>query len=173
MNKKAAFWVIAVPLIAMIGAPCLLTAVFGPTDNGLVCTRDSVRSECEIRQTRFFGLIGNSSVSVPESSIRGAKAKCGSRPVGGHASPSCSVYLTIEGAQEYPVLSYVVNTQADSAAEKLNVYFRDASARSIEIDEDAGTPVLVFGVGPIVLVTLVFVFIRNWKSRRVQTATVS
>jgi hypothetical protein len=160
-NKKAAFWVIAVPLIAMLASAFLLIAVFGPSDNGLSCTRDSVKSECEIRQTRFFGLIGNSSFSVPESNIHGAEAVCASAKVGGRASPSCNVYLNLDSGKEYPVLSYPLSSQANSAAGELNAYFRNDSARRIEIKENVFAPVLMFGGAPLLLIALLFVYLRT------------
>jgi hypothetical protein len=166
VNKKIAIWVISLPLLAMIGSAFLLTAIFGPSDNGLSCTRNGAESACEIRQTRFFGLIGNSSFSIPESRIRGAKSVCSSGKIGGHSSPSCSVYLTLEDGEQYPVLSYSLISQADSAAAKLNLYLRDGSARSIEINEDVRTPVLMFGIAPVALVMLLFACLRSWRFRR-------
>jgi hypothetical protein len=164
-NKKAAFWVIVMPVVAMIGSAFLLTAIFGPSDDGLNCMRGSAGSECAIRQTRFFGLIGNSSFSVPESSIHGAEAVCASAKVGGHASPSCAVYLMLDGEKEYPVLSYPLSSQANSAAGKLNAYFRNDSARRIEIKENVFTSVLMFGVAPLLLIALLFVCLRTRTAR--------
>ncbi len=161
MNKKTLIWVIAVPLAAMVAGVLLLTAVFGPTDNGLRCARTPDHSECQVLQSRFFGAFSNSSFTIPESAIRAAKGFCPSTKVGGRGGPSCIVSLTLDSGEDYPVLSYVFRSQADASARELNDYFENRSEASIEIKENALTPVLVSG-GPILFVA-VFLGLRKWR----------
>ena len=155
MNTKTGLIVIGIPLVAMIASAFLLTAVFGPSDNGLRCSRTSERAECEVLQTRFFGLIGNSSFAIAESEIRDVKAFC--PKVGGRGGASCNVYLVLNSGQEYPVLSYALSVQAAASAKKLDDYFQDRSARCIEMREDLMTPVLLSGGVPVLFVALIFV----------------
>lgn len=165
MDKNEKFLIIvavaAVPFI--VGLSFLLTAIFGPSDNGLFCKRSNGCAQCEIRQTRFYGLAGNTSFSIPESSIRGAKGICGTAPFG-HAGPSCGVYLILDSGELYLVAGYTIRTEADAAAKKLNAYFADNSAQQVELKMDALTPVLLYGVAPIVFVAAI-VGLRWWKFR--------
>jgi hypothetical protein len=156
MTKKAVIWIIAIPLLAVVAAAFLLTAIFGPTDDGLRCARTPHKAECEIRQTRFFGLSGNSSFAIPESSIRSAQAFCSTTKVGGRGAPSCNVYLSLDSGQDYPVLSYQIRSQAEASAKRLNDYLGEKSSQSIEIKEDVLTPLLLSGVVPILFVAIVW-----------------
>jgi hypothetical protein len=162
MNKKAAIWIVAIPLAAMVAAAFLLAAVFGPTDNGLRCMRTPHKAECEIRQTHFFGLAGNSSFTILESSIRSAQAFCSTTKVGGRGAPSCNVYLSLHSGQDYPVLSYQIRSQAEASAKRLNDYLGDKSSQSFEIKEDVLTPLLLSCVVPILFVAIVW-GVGKWR----------
>jgi hypothetical protein len=155
MNRKTIALLIGIPLVAMVGSAFLLSAIFGPTDNGLRCSRMAERAACDVLQARFFGLAGNSRFGISESTIRGAKALCATGKVGGRGSASCNVYLELESGQNYPVMSYALHQQADASAKRLNEYFEDKSASSIEIKEDLMTPILLSGVAPVAVVVLV------------------
>ncbi|MGH9513910.1 MAG: hypothetical protein ACRD2U_17420 [Terriglobales bacterium] len=164
MIKKQFIWVVGISLMAMLMSAALLGAVFGPTDDGLRCTRTQNDAECEIRQTRFFGLLANSSFAIPESEIRGAKSFCPAAKVGGRGGASCNVYLVLNSGKNYPVLSYAIYSQADSSARRLNDYFQNRTAQSVEIGEDLLTPILLFGIAPLLFVLLV-VALRTLKLR--------
>jgi len=144
------------PLLA--GAVLLLTWLGGPSEDGVRCNRSPTEAQCTVRRTRFLGLIGNTSFSVPESAIRGAKSACGTSHVGGRGGPSCYVYLIVDSGQFPDVLvsSYVFAGEANTAAGQLNKYLNDKSAKLIEIDESTLVPALLFGAVPILLVLLVY-----------------
>jgi hypothetical protein len=162
--NKPVLLIIPISLVAMVACAFLLTAVFGPSDNGLRCSRSSGIAGCQVFQTRFFGLFGNSSFTIPESSIRGAKGICATSKVGGRGGPSCNVYLTLDSGQDYPVLSYPFESPAEASAKKLNAYFADKSAPSIAIGEDRTTPWLVSGGVPLLFVTVIL-GLRWWRLR--------
>lgn len=173
MSKNRQFLLfVAVAVIPIsVGSAFLLTGVFEPSDNGLRCARSFGESVCEVRQTRFFGLAGNTSFTLPESSISGAESICAAGQVG-RASPDCLVYLNLTAGPypRYPVLSYSWFEPARAAAVRLNDYFRDKSVPSIEIKEDVLTPVLLFGVAPVLLVSLIL-GLRWWlRARRTPQA---
>jgi hypothetical protein len=150
----------------LVAVAFLLTAIFGPSDNGLRCERLQDHSECQIRQTRFFGLYGNSAFAIQQSTIRGATSVCSTAHMGGRAGPSCIVYLILDSGpyRKYPVLSYALAGQADASAKKLNDYFNDKSAASVEVKEDILTPVLIFGLPPVMSVVLL-VGLHWWRVR--------
>jgi len=170
MDKNKRFLImIAVAVVPfVVGLTFLLTAIFGPSDNGVLCKRSEGSAECEVRQTRFYGLVGNTSFSIPESAIRGAKGGCGTSTFG-HAAPSCDVYLILDSGEEYLVAGYTFGGQANAAAHKLNHYFADKSARQLELKEDLLTPVLLYGVAPTVFVTAIM-GLRWWKFRSKTTS---
>src|SRR5665213_3378891 len=148
------------PLLA--GAVLLLTWLGGPSDDGVRCVRSPTEAQCTVRRTRFLGLFGNTSYSIPESAIRGVKSTCGASHVGGRSGPSCNVYLIVDYGQFPDILiaSYVFAGEANTAAGQLNHYLNDKSAKLIEIDESTLEPVLFFGAVPILLVVLVYVALR-------------
>ena len=169
-SNKALLAVLAIALLAGVASAYLLTAVFGPTDDGVRCARSPEGAQCQVLQTRFFGLIGNSSFALPESTIRGARAVCAPSRGVGRAAPSCTVNLVLDaGPQpvypEYPVLSYSVLGQAEASATKLNDYFADKSAPSIEIRDEILTPLLLYGAAPILLLGIVVGGLRWWRLR--------
>jgi hypothetical protein len=162
-NKKFLIIMAVAAFPFVVGLTLLLTAIFGPSDNGLLCKRSGGQAECEVRQTRFYGVLGNASFAIPEYRIRGAKGICGTSTVG-HAGPSCNVYLILDSGEEYPVASYAFSGQADEAAKKLNGYFTDRSASQVELKEDLKTPALLYGVAPLVFVAAIL-SLRWWKFR--------
>lgn len=153
-DRKQVALVVGVFLMGMTLAIFLFTGVFGPTNNGLDCERSLERTSCRVFQTRFMGLIGDSSFSITESAIAGAKASC--------ASSICTVYLKLINGQEYPVLSYSSQSKAETSAQKLNDYFRNRSVRSIEMNEDILKPYLLFG-GVALLVAGIVLVMRWWR----------
>src|SRR5271154_2330897 len=70
----------AISLGAAFGAAWLLTGLLGSTDRGVRCARAPV-AQCEVLQTRLFGMAGNTSFFVAQAQIRGAKTL---RPTAGH-----------------------------------------------------------------------------------------
>jgi hypothetical protein len=69
-KKFVVIMAVALPVV-MTATALALTATFGPSDNGLVCTRSESQAGCEVRQSRFFGIAGNSSfVSWSEDRLR-------------------------------------------------------------------------------------------------------
>jgi hypothetical protein len=166
--NKALSSVLGIALLAAGASAYLLTALFGPTEDGLRCKRSPDGAACQMLQTRFFGLIGNSSFTIPESAIRGAKAVCAQSRVGGRAGPSCTVNLILDSGPypARPVLSYSFVGQAEASAKKLNDYFGDKSVPAIEIRDEIRTPVLVYGVASLLLVSIIMGGLRWWRSSR-------
>ena len=171
-QDKKLFLVVALAVVSAALAGFVLTAVFGPSDNGLLCARSSGQAECQILQSRFFGLFGNTAFAIPETSIRGAKTVCSHQGVG-RASFSCTVDLILKSGRyrDYPVLSYGFRGQADAATSKLNEFFGNPSAQSIDLSEDVLTPFLTFGIAPILLIALVmglrWLRLRSLRDREV------
>src|SRR5215469_13703550 len=127
-NKKFLLILMAsvVPFAAV--TTLLLTSIFGPSDVGVRCMREQgLEGRCEVLQSYFLGVAGNSTFPIPESEIAGARAVCAHGGVGGHAGPSCSVDLLLKSGpyRSYPVLSYPLSDRAESSARKLNEYFAD------------------------------------------------
>jgi hypothetical protein len=166
MSRRTLVVLIAVPIAAMLCSALLLTAVFGPTDNGVRCSRTAEGNTCEVRQTRFFGLAGNTSFFIPESSIRSAQSLCSSSKMGGHAGTSCNVYLSLESGQNYLVIGYGLRSRAEASANQLNRYFRDKAIRSVEIHEDLLTPVLLEAAVPLLGIGLIAFAARKWRKQR-------
>lgn len=155
-NAKFLIIVIGAFTLALIVA-FLLTGLSGPTDDDLSCVRAPV-AECAVRRTRLFGLVGNSAFSIPESAIHGARSVCATSGRRG----GCNVYLLADGYEQgVLVSSYALEPQADSAAQRLNEYFRNPAASSIEINESIVAPVLLSGVVPVAIVLLVLALRRR------------
>ena len=168
MSNERTFLVFLAGLLPIMAAVALvLTFLGGPSEDGLRCTRSTSEAQCQVRRTRFLGLFGNSTFTVPEADIRGAKSVCASAHVGGRGSANCVVDLiTNYGANgDILVLSYTATGQADAAAKQLNDYLGNSIATSVEIKEDVLTPVLIIGLAPIVLVVFI-VALRLWRRRR-------
>ncbi len=109
-----------------------------------------------------MGVSGNSGFVIPEANIRDAKAACATTKVGGRGGPSCNVYLRLASGQDYPVLSYPIQSQALASAKKLNDYFGDKSSTSIEIKEDLVTPIMLSGAAPVLFIVAVLL-LRRWS----------
>ncbi len=149
----------------MAASAFLLTGIFGPSDDGLRCTRAGGTAQCEIFQTRFFGWFGNRSLVIPESSILDAEAVCSKTRVGGRGGPSCNVSLGLRSGEKYLVLSYELKSQADTSAARLNTYLSNTAKPSIELREDLVTPWLLSGGVPVVFIGLIL-SLSWWRKRR-------
>ena len=158
MSQNAKFLVIVIGAFAVaLVVGFFLTGLSGPTDDGVSCVR-SPAPVCTVRRTRLFGLVGNSGFSIPESAIHGARSFCA---INGRRG-GCGVYLLADGyGQGVLVSSYALQPQAYSAARRLNEYFRDPAASSVEIDESIATTVLVSGVVPVGIVCLILALRRR------------
>ncbi len=122
----------------LIIATLHLTTMFGPSDLGVRCARSGGTGQCEVLQSRCFGLFGNSSFKIDQTDIAGAETVAPRPAVGGHGSASCAVALRLKTGpyHEYPVLSYAVCGRADAATRRLNGYFADPGSSSIAIRDD-------------------------------------
>ena len=155
-RNKALGWMIAIVVIGMAGSAWGLSALLGPTDNGMRCERTPTGSSCRVFRTTFLGLLGNSSFDVPESSISRAVAECARRGVGGHHGAACAAYLQVEPTGRQLVSSYALEPQAAAAVTRINDYLADHSVRSLEINDSMLTPMLLYGVLPVLLGLVVF-----------------
>lgn len=158
MSQNAKFLVIVIGAFAVaLVVAFFLTGLSGPTDDGVSCVR-SPAAECTVRRTRLFGLAGNSGFSIPESAIHGARSYCAA----GGRRGGCGVYLLADGyGQGVLVSSYALEPQADSAARRLNDYFRNPAASFIEINESIATTVLISGGIPVAIVCLILALRRR------------
>jgi hypothetical protein len=134
----------------------LMTAVFGSPSIGLKCWRREGDRQCAILQSRFFGLTGNSSVVIPESSIARAVTLRPVHGVGSRGSGSYTVSLELKSGpyRYYPVLSGKFFEATDASTRRLNAYFADPNARSIELHENMWASVLVPFI-PVALIAVV------------------
>ena len=158
--------IVVVSLGVALGAAWLLTSVLGPTDRGLRCVRAPV-AQCEVLQTRLFGVAGSSSFYVPQGEVRGAKTLVPlASHVGGRSGAGAfRVALLLDPRGPYPeysVLSYDTESSADAATLRLNEYFADPRASSIEILTDRLSPVLIAELGAMAAV----VVLALWLQRR-------
>ena len=144
----------------------LLTAVFGAPSVGLDCWRRDGDRQCAIRQSRFFGLAGNSTVLIPESNIEGAVTLRPTHGVGSRGGGSYSVSLELRSGpyRHYPVLSGQLFEATDASTRKLNAYLADPGASSIELRENMWASVLVPFI-PVALVTIVGLIAAGWRRR--------
>ena len=161
---------IALALLAIpfgVAVILLLTAVFGAPSVGLECWRRDADRQCAIRQSRFFGLAGNSTVLIPESNIEGAVTLRPAHGVGSRGGGSYSVSLELSSGpyRHYPVLSGPFFEAVDASTRKLNEYLADPGARSIELHENMWASVLVPFV-PLALVTIVGLAAVRWRRQR-------
>lgn len=154
--------------LTAIATVLLLAFLGGASEAGVRCERSGAAAGCQVRRSRFLGVAGNSAFTIPESAIEGAVSRCGAPRVGGRGGPNCGVYLVAGGAsgQSYPVLSYALAGQAEAAAARLDRYFQDPTAASIEIRPDLMTPLFLFGAVPILLVVGAVLGLRRWSGRR-------
>jgi hypothetical protein len=165
-QARALTAILVVSFGVALGAAWLLTAQLGPTDRGLRCIRAPV-ARCEVLQTRLFGVAGNSSFFFPLGEVRGAKKLVPTTAhVGGRSGAGTyRVALLLDPPRphpQYPVLSYDSESSADATTRRLNDYFADARAPSIEIMTDALSPVLIAELGAMAAV----VVLSLWLLRR-------
>jgi hypothetical protein len=159
--------IVAISLGVALGAAWLLTGLFGPTERGLRCARAPV-AQCEVLQTRLFGVAGNTSFLVAQGEIRAAKTLA---PAAGHVGGRSGVgayrvaLLLGPGTPypEYPVLSYDAESSADAATRRLNDYFADPQATSIEVMTDLLSPVLIAELSAMAVVVVLVLFLRRWR----------
>ena len=169
MNKDQRFWIalalIAIPLA--LAAIFLLTAVFGAPSIGLKCWRHDGDRQCAVRQSRFFGFAGNSTVLIPESDIEDAVTLRPTPGVGSRGGGNYTVNLELKSGpyRHYPVLSGPWFEATDASTRKLNAYLADASASSVELHENMWASVLVPFI-PVALVTLVALAAARWRRQR-------
>jgi hypothetical protein len=142
----------------------LLTTVFGAPSVGVKCWRRDGDRQCAVLQSRFFGLIGNSTVLIPESDIERAVTLQPVHGVGSRGSGSYTVSLELKRGpyRHYPVLSGQFFDATDASTRRLNAYFADPSARSIELHERTWASVLI----PFIPVALVTVALAAAAGRR-------
>jgi hypothetical protein len=155
---------LAVPFgVAMIW---LLTAVFGAPSVGLECWRHDGDRQCAIRQSRFFGLAGNSTVLIQEAGIDGAVTLRPVHGVGSRGGGNYTVSLELRTGpyRHYPVLSSRFLEATEASTRRLNAYLADASASSIELHENMWASVLVPFI-PVALVTIVGLAAARWRRR--------
>jgi hypothetical protein len=143
-----------------------LTAVFGAPSMGLRCERTTAARTCEIRQSRFLGFIGNSSVVIPEAQIDRA-VTLRPRPAVGRGSGSYTVSLELNSGpyRNYPVMGGRFFTATDAATRKLNAYLADPSATSVEVHEDMAASLLM-PLLPVGLAVLAGAFAALWRRKR-------
>jgi hypothetical protein len=134
----------------------LLTAVFGAPSIGVKCWRRDGDRQCAVLQSRFFGVLGNNTVLIPESNIAGAVTLRPVHGVGSRGSGSYTVSLELKAGpyRHYPVLSGQLFQATDASTRKLNGYFADPSASSIELREEMWASVLMPFI-PVALVAVV------------------
>lgn len=141
---------IAVPLFAVLSIYGL-TSLFGTPPIGLKCSRLAGRAQCEVQESIFLGIAGNSGYVIPESEIVRARTE---RPVGGAGRRGGSYRLLLDlksGGYPYPVLSDQSFGVVQAQADRLNAYLADPTATSIELRERLWLSVLV-PLAPIALV---------------------
>lgn len=162
---KSLALVVSASVVAMAASAWSLGAMFGPTDNGMRCERSAAGSECRLLRTKFIGLLGNSSFSVPESAIRDATVGCATGGVGGHHGSGCAVYLILGPGSRQVVSSYALRPQAEVAARQIRAYLGDRSRQTLVIGDSVVTPVLLYGILPVAVV-LVAVGVGMRRHRR-------
>lgn len=156
----------AVPFAAVTAL--LLTSIFGPSDIGVQCTRErGAARRCEVLQSRFLGLAGNSAFAIAESEIAGARAVCAPRGVGGRGGPACTVNLLLKSGRyrSYPVLSYPLIGQAQTSARRLNDYLADPAQSSIVLKDRIGSALLLAAGLPLLTIAIVWM-LRRRRGRR-------
>lgn len=161
---KQAIMIAAIALVAMLATAWALGAIVGPVDNGLRYERSPAGSACRLSRTTLLGAAGNSSFSIPESSIRGAAVQCAAGGVGGRRDSTCEVYVTLASGDRQLVSSYALRSQAEHAAGRINDYLRDGAARELVIEQDLLAPVLLYALLPVVIVLIAVAGGRWWRS---------
>jgi hypothetical protein len=131
-----------------------LTSLFGAPSIGLKCSRQGGRALCEVEQSGFLGIAGNSGYVIPESEIVRARA---GRPVGGAGRGGGSRLLLDlkSGGYPYPVLSDPSPGVVEAQADRFNGYLADPAATAIELRERLWLSVLA-PFAPLALVSGIF-----------------
>jgi hypothetical protein len=158
--------VAVVPFCAVVWI--LLITVFGKPVVGVRCTRGGGPARCELLESGFLGIGDNSSFSIPESEIQGAETL---RPLphAGRGSGQYSASLVLKSGpyRHYPVVHSQFYDRADAATRRLNDYFANAGATSIEVREDSSEyafPLLI-PLGA-VAIALIAIALRRRARRR-------
>ncbi|HET7561400.1 MAG TPA: hypothetical protein VFJ87_03345 [Rhodanobacteraceae bacterium] len=164
MNPRTLLIFAAIFVLVVAGFGYLLATLPSSSDWGVHCTRSGSEASCEVSQTRFLGVFGNSSFTIPETAINGAKTSCSGT---GRRSHSCTVDLLLSSGRyrDYPVLSYPLRGAADASTQKLNAYFADRSMPEIRIMDDISRTMWIV-VLPMLLVILLGVPLAWLRARR-------
>jgi hypothetical protein len=153
----------ALPLAALLIFG--LTTVFGAPSIGVKCSRLGGPARCEVQQSAFFGIAGNSVYVIPESEIAGARAE---RPAGGAGRRGGGYRLLLDfksGGYPYPVLSDPSFDAVEADARRLNRYLADPTAAPIELRERLWLSALVPLI-PLALVLGIFGIAALVRQRR-------
>jgi hypothetical protein len=147
-----------------------LTGVFGAPSMGVRCQRTAAAGQCAVRQSRFFGFIGNSTVVIPETEIERA-VTLRPRPAVGRGSGSYTVSLQLKNGpyRSYPVMSGQFFAATDAATRKLNAYLADPAATSVEVHENVGSSLLM-PLLPVGLAVLAGAAATLWRRTRAAPA---
>jgi hypothetical protein len=146
-----------------------LTSLFGPPAIGLKCSRLEGRAQCEVQQSRFLGIAGNTVYVIPESEIGGATTLRAAGGAGRRGGGYTMVLDLRSGAyRRYPVLSGQSFDSVEASTRALNGYLADPGATSLELRESLGSA-LVMPLIPVVLVGLIAA-LANLARRRHSTA---
>ena len=156
MHAKTRKFVIVLTVAAVPFAAAMvlaLSSISGSPVIGVRCTCSSGPARCEVLQSRFLGLIGNTAFAIPEAEIRGARTL---RPIPhpgrGSGEYAVSLMLKTDAYSDYLVFHTHFFERADAAAHRLNEYFADPRATSIELREDFSELALL--LVPLLLVAL-------------------
>lgn len=166
MDKTAKILLVFAAIFVLIvaGFGYLLATLPSSSDWGVHCTRSGSEASCEVLQTRFLGVFGNSSFTIPEAVINGARTSCFGT---GRRTYSCTVDLLLNSGRyrDYPVLSYPLRGTADASTRKLNAYFADRSTPEIRIMDDISWTMWIV-VLPMLLVILLAMPLAWLRARR-------
>lgn len=154
-------------LLALAAFGYLLATLPSSSDWGVHCTRSGGEAGCEVLQTRFLGVLGNSSFAIAEAAIDGARTSCSGA---GQRTYSCTVNLRLNSGRyrDYPVLSYALQGTADASTRKLNAYFADRSMPEIRIVDDISLTLWIVAL-PMLLVILLAMPIAWLQAKRAAT----
>ncbi len=164
-QRRKLVGVIAIVVVAMAVSVWAIEAAFGPTDNGMRCERTTNANSCLILRTQSAGVLGNSSFTVPEAQIHGAMLECAKGGVGSRPSSACAVYLNLASGDRQLVSSYALRPQAEAAVKQINDYLADRSASQLVVSDSIITPILLYGLLPVILVVLT-VGVARWRRVR-------
>lgn len=163
-NPKTLLVFAAIFVLIMAAFGYLLATLPSSSDWGVRCTRSGGDAGCEVLQTRFIGVFGNSSFTIPEAAIDGARTSCFGT---GQRGYSCTVGLLLNSGRyrDYPVLSYPLRGTADASTHQLNAYFADRSMPEIRIMDDISLTLWIVLL-PMLLVILLAMPVAWLQARR-------